>query len=280
MDDKINNIEEESITISSNEIHEQIDYINNNNIRSIYINDTGYKSNEIDFLKLCPNVEKVNIYSYQITNFSGLYNLEKLKVLYLDEAKGEIDLSRFKKLEEFRGVHNKYILGLGECKSLKIVSLSKYKPKNKDLDELTNLENIEFLELIQGQITSLKGVGSLKKLTKLEFNRIYKLEIIDELEKNNESLKILKFECCKKIKNHNYVTLLKNLEILSFNNCGDIPSVGFIKELPKLRQFIFVDTNVVDGDLSPCVGLEYSGFFDKKHYSHKFKELNDKKYWK
>jgi protein phosphatase 1 regulatory subunit 7 len=50
--------------------------------------------------------------------------------------------------------------------------------------------------------------------------------------------------------------------------------------MPKLKQFMFVDTNIVDGDLSPCIGLEYSGFFDKKHYSHKFKELNDKKYWK
>ena len=38
--------------------------------------------------------------------------------------------------------------------------------------------------------------------------------------------------------------------------------------MPKLEDFRFVDTNVIDGDLSPLIRLKYAGFFDKKHYSH------------
>ena len=69
------------------------------------------------------------------------------------------------------------------------------------------------------------------------------------------------------------------LEELSLTNCGENENIGFIKLMKNLKVFVFIITNVVDGDLSTCIGLRYSGFFDKKHYSHKFKELNDKKYW-
>ncbi|MFF3025431.1 hypothetical protein ACFVRR_22775 [Gottfriedia sp. NPDC057948] len=66
---------------------------------------------------------------------------------------------------------------------------------------------------------------------------------------------------------------INRLEELSLTNCGEIENIGFIKLMKNLKVFVFIDTNVVDGDLSPCIGLRYSGFFDKKHYTHKFKQL-------
>jgi len=104
-------------------------------------------------------------------------------------------------------------------------------------------------------------------LQKLELNNVSSLEIIDEIEKNSTSIKSLRFDSCKKIKNFEYVSNLKELEVLGLNNCGDIPIIQFIKGLPKLKNLTFVNTSIIDGDISPCIGLDYVSFSDKKHYS-------------
>ena len=43
---------------------------------------------------------------------------------------------------------------------------------------------------------------------------------------------------------------------------------------PKLQEISFVEINVEDGDLSPCLGLDYVGFFNKRHYSHTVAEVD------
>ncbi|EEK95319.1 hypothetical protein bcere0012_16390 [Bacillus cereus BDRD-ST24] len=35
-----------------------------------------------------------------------------------------------------------------------------------------------------------------------------------------------------------------------------------------------MDSTIVDGNLESCVGIDFVGFNNKRHYSHKFKELN------
>lgn len=256
------------IVVEDNRIEEYIDLINRENIKSVSVNSLYYKKDEIRFLEKCPRLEKINVVSDKIKNFTPLYNLQFLKNLIIEEPDGEVDLSLLHQLEELRMRWNKHVKGLDKCVKLKTIALRKYKPKSNDLEEISGLREIEELILTQTRITSFAGWGGLPKLTKLEINYDSKLECIDELEKNSATLKSLRFYSCKKIKNHEYVTCLKELELLSFNTCGEIPSIGFIRELPKLKSFIFVDTNIVDGDLSSCIGLEHVGFFDKKHYSH------------
>jgi hypothetical protein len=46
----------------------------------------------------------------------------------------------------------------------------------------------------------------------------------------------------------------------------------------RLDFFSFVDTNVLDGDLSPLLDLpklRYVGTMDKRNYSHKMAEFNE-----
>lgn len=263
----------DTIVVEENKITEYVAYINTYNIKSIGINDLHYKKNDVQFLERCPQVEKVNINSDLINNYSGLTSLKNLRVLYCDGPKNKIELNNFKELNELSIDLNKNVIGIKECKNLKTLRIWKYKPSNKNLEILADLRNIEELKLIQCNLTSLKGIGSLPKLQKLELHYINKLEFIDEIEMNRNTLKHLRFDTCKNIKNHEYVILLKNLELLAFDNCGEIQSIRFIRELPNLKNFMFVNTNIIDGDLSPCLGLKYVGFFDKKHYSHKRKDF-------
>ncbi|CEH33423.1 hypothetical protein [Romboutsia lituseburensis] len=270
---------ENMIVIEQDRTNEYVDYINKNNIKKLMISELYYFSNEINFLEKCKNVEGVHIIANRISDFSPLYNLRNLKSLYVDEPTVELNISLIKNLEYFNINDAKYLKGLNECKKLKTLLISKYKPKSKNLEELHQVSNLEDLQIFQTQIISLNGIEKFTKLKELEIYRAPKLESIEAIEKVSKTLKLLSFDCCKKIKNHNYVSRLKEIELIAFINCGEIQNIKFIKDLPKLDTFSFTDTNIVDGDLSPCIGLEYSGFSNKKHYSHTFKELNDEKYW-
>ena len=80
-----------------------------------------YNLNEISFLEKCNNIEGVHIVGNKISDFSGLYHLEKLKKLYVDEPNGELDSSLIKHLEDFTINDEKYLRGLNECKNLKVL---------------------------------------------------------------------------------------------------------------------------------------------------------------
>ncbi|EYE87140.1 hypothetical protein Q428_15030 [Fervidicella metallireducens AeB] len=267
-----------TIFIEEKRINECINYINDNNIKSVCFSPRYYINADINFLRSCPNVDTVRIESMNI-DYSGLYNLNNLKALHSDNLftkgfRSELNLKEFSKLELLSiGNWNKNIKGLNECRSLKSLRLWKYKPESRDLQELSRLNDLEVLVLTQSVLTSLKGCGELMKLQCLQLYYIKSLERIDELERISNSLKNLRIEHCKNIKNHEYVTCLKNLVLLDFSECGEIPSINFIKEMGNLKTFTFVGTNIIDGDLSPCIGLGYVGFLDKKHYSHKFNDF-------
>jgi protein phosphatase 1 regulatory subunit 7 len=267
------------IEIEETRLNEYVKYINDSNIKEILISSPSYRLNHVNFLKECPGIEKITFLYTRISDFSGLYHLKNLKDLCADEPIGKLDVSHFKNLESLQVNDSTHLIGVGECVNLNFLQLSKFKPKSKNLEELSNLVNIEELRLYIPNITSLKGIENLIRLTELELYRASKLEEIDPLVTLKQNLSILRFETCKKIKNHECLSEINRLEELSLINCGEIENIGFIKSMKNLKKFGFIDTNVVDGDLSPCIGLRFSGFFDKKHYSHKFKELNDKKYW-
>ncbi|PEZ02903.1 hypothetical protein CN326_19100 [Bacillus sp. AFS018417] len=266
-----------TVQIHGSRINEYVDFINTHNFKSVYINSLRYEPTHINFLKDCPQIEKLSIGSSYITDFSGLYRLKNLKSLSLDELAVPINLAElesFTNLETLYIQWNKNITGFECCPNLRELLIWKYKPKQKNLEELASLTNLEKLTITQGNIDSLKGCGAFPKLTKLEINYLRNIEYIDEIEKNSSTLKWLEFGNCSKIKNHSYVSCLKELETLIFASCGDIQNLQFVKELLKLKHLSFVDSNIVDGNIEPCNGIHFVGFNDKRHYSHKFEELN------
>lgn len=269
----------DNIHVEANRLDQYIEYINKKGLKDITIHfDWGYgRKQDIDFIRKCPNIEQLSIITPFIKDFSPLYELKYLKWLSLDEIKNTtVDLARIPSLKELYINRHKNIINLAECKKLEKLHTTFYNPSNQNLEELANLQKLTWLHIYRSNINSLKGLVNLKHLTHLFFYGLPNLHCIDELEKLSDNLLVLILEGCKRIENFEYLANLKNLKVLKINNCGHIPSIKFLKQMPNLKAFTFVESTVVDGDLSPCIGLEYVGFFDKRYYSHKSKDFPNK----
>ncbi|PEM28492.1 hypothetical protein CN582_13930 [Bacillus wiedmannii] len=266
-----------SVQIHENRLDEYVDFINTNNFTDVYINDLRYSLNHISFLERCPQIESLHISSTYITDYSALYKLKNLKSLALEEPQVPLNvtaLESYTNLEELHIQWNNNITGFESCPNLKELYIWKYKPKQKNLEELMSLQKLEKLSITHGNINSLKGCRAFSKLKHLEINYLRNLEHIDEIENNASTLTYIEFDHCSKMKNHDYLRYLTELETVILSGCGNIQNLQFVKELPKLKLLSFVDSTIVDGNLEPCVGIDFVGFNNKRHYSHKFNELH------
>lgn len=257
------------IVLESDKLDDYIKFINDNKVKAVYLSQLYSFNENLEFFKECEHIEEVNITSSSVVNYDGLKYLKNLKVLLLQEPKGKVDLGINSTLEEVGIEMNKNIVGIENLKKIKELRVWKYMPKDGNLNDIGRLISLEKLKVMQSSINSLKGCESLVNLKELELGYLSNLYYIDSLEEIKESLKVLEFTSCKKIVNHEYIACLQNLERLIFDKCGEIKTIKFIEKMLKLKYFVFMNTNIVDGDLNPCKGIEYVAFTNKKHYSHK-----------
>lgn len=264
----------EEILIDDTYLQECINYINDNTIKKVDITSPRYQGIDVEFLKFCPEIEDISLNSELLQDISGITYLKSLKTLSLSEStvidgKNAIDLGEFLQLETLYLTWSKKITGINKLLNLKKLTIRKYKPKSKDLEELTPLTNLKKLTLIQSNIVNLNGISKLERLSTVELNRLRKLNTLSDIDKLSKCLTTLDIELCKNIEDITTIESLECLETLAIVNCGDIPSIEFIKPLSNLKAIIFLETNILDGNLSPCLGINYVAFDNKKHYSHK-----------
>lgn len=262
-----------SLIIDSNRITECMDFYRNESFDGIAISRFhGYKLNEIDFLKNYPFVERISVTSETI-ELSGLNYLSNLKHLSLINDKQAVDFSNFPNLVVCQIEWNNKLQNIGLCKELKELQITKFNSKEKNLMPLSDLSNLEKLTLTRTNINSFNGLQKLQKLKQLEIYYAKGIENLSDINCISNTLINLHLSNCPNIKSYSEITELQKLYWLKLSKCGDIPSLSFIKEMPNLEKISFIDTNVLDGDLSPCIGLQHAGFTNKKHYSHTIAEM-------
>lgn len=251
------------MTIESNKLSECVQFIRNNCISNIYICDLYYDLNNLDFLKECPNISSININSQLINKVDGLYELRNLKEIILQDIDCIVDLSYFQKLESFLGTWNKNYINLTSLVHLKKLRLDNYKSKSKSLKELCIFNELRSLMLVKSSIESLDGIDIMSKLTSARFYYLKKLSNIETIDKI-KSLADIDFEACKKITDYEILKNNKQLKTIKIFNCGKIKSIEFIKELPELVHFACLKTDIIDGNIQPCIGVSYYAV-DKKY---------------
>ena len=263
------------LSVDSDRIEECIRYYRENGIDRLSINvGRGYKRRDVEFLTRHDDLTTIDIvlpYSPPF-DLSGLSALKRLRRLTLS-AEVPISLAQFPMLTEFRGYWNE-ALELPKCPGIEVLDLSQYKPKSGDLSALPDLPALRDLTLVQSPISSLRGLARYPRLRKLTLAYLTKLRSVAEVT-HLPDLEDLDVNVCKKIEDHEAVRVLEKLRVLKYNDCGQMPSVAFVNEMPALESFAFVGTNVLDGDLRPLIRLKYAGFSGKKHYSHTPKQLDE-----
>lgn len=267
---------EDTLRISSEHLEESLELISKQIFKNISIGQSQ-RFTDIDFLEKCTSVENLHISSETIKNFDGLKYLTNLKVLSLDIGKKvNLDLSVLPYLEELFGVLPGRTKGFSSLTKLKFVMIWGYNPPSKNLSEIVQAKNIEEMHVRQANLETLEGIEKLTELRILEVygsNKLYDISSIS----NHKNLTKLELESCKSIRDYSSIGTLNNLESLAIVSCGSMESISFTTSLAKLKLFNFDRTNVEDGDLSHCQRIPEVYFTEKRHFSHKRKDLKDAK---
>ena len=248
---------EDMFMFDSGRIDEGIAYIKKHNIRYVGINSfIGYKASDISFLReLRDFVEGITVPEAHF-DISVLNELHRLVFLgFADDRKTIIDLSNFPNLTTLACDFSRRLLSLEACERLQNLTLTGFKPRDKTLNEIPPLSSLNRLALFVTNITSLVGIGQFP------------------VREVRATLKNLEFDSCKQIGNYEALSEVTALKKLIIVNSGPIQSLSFVKTLEGLEFLSFVGTSVIDGDLSPLIGLNYVGFENKRHYSHTSEEL-------
>lgn len=152
-----------------------------------------------------------------------------------------------------------------------------FKPKSNSLTDLVGVEGAVYLELIHSNILGFDGIGAFGPIRRLEVHHCVKLEDSAGLLELQQNLEWLHINTSRKFSFLD-IHLLKNLKVLCLNSCGALESLKFLRKLPNLLDFRFVDTNVLDGDLTPLIehpSLVTVGFQNKRHYNRTRGEIDE-----
>ncbi|MGE6721177.1 hypothetical protein ACQKGD_28240 [Peribacillus frigoritolerans] len=138
-------------------------------------------------------------------------------------------------------------------------------------------ENLLYLELNWSNIQDFLGIENMNKLKRLELHYCTKLQDDFGLSGLANTLEHLHINQSMKFVPNDELFSLTNLRVLCLNSCGNLDNLKFLNQFPNLIDFRFVDTNVLDGDLSPILDhptIRSVGFLNKRHYKIKVDKMD------
>jgi hypothetical protein len=154
-----------------------------------------------------------------------------------------------------------------------------FKHSGFSFEDFPQVLDLLYLEMNWANILDFGGVDKFKNLKRLELHYCIKLKTDENLASVKDSLEFLHINQSKKFVPTEELLQLKNLRVLCLNACGPIESLEFLKHFPNLVDFRFVDTNVLDGNLTPILNhptIRVAGFLNKRHYNFSNKEIKEK----
>jgi protein phosphatase 1 regulatory subunit 7 len=263
------------LIIESDRLKKCIQYCNKKRIQALHISRYhGYKLDNIDFLADCPEIQDIHLQS-GIPDLNGLYSLHKLTRLSV-VFEHKINFALLPRLVNLATDWSAEVdNGLFSARRLKRLWLRGYRPKQiRNLARIENLVNLEYLHIIFANITSTDGIESLPKLKQLGLSYCRNLKDISALRKRAETLNELEIDRCGKLQSlEATLEKLNQLRKIILCRCGTLRGLNFVKRLPRLEFLSFVEVDILDGDLTPCLDLKYVGFQNKRHFSHTFEEV-------
>jgi hypothetical protein len=204
--------------------------------------------------------------------------LENLRGLRLESPGAGLDFACFPHLEIYTGDWHVDNQNLKACRDLRRLHLWHFNPRSLDLSVFTDMTRLEELKIIQTNVTSLSGVETLEDLRFLKVGYAPKLKTLDALASPDWQLRELDLAKAKKTESYNPIASLRYLRRLRLSTCAPMRNLKWMEGMERLDFFAFVDTDVVDGDLSPLLrlpALRYVGTMARRHYNYTGERLNE-----
>lgn len=233
---------------------------------------------DLSFLQDFPGLLYLEIRDQRNVSTRDLAGLSNLRGLHLEMPGAGIDFACFPLLEVFSGDWHKDNRNIIRCRELYSLSTWHFNPPSRDLTEFANLPRLENLFVAQTNIATLDGLETLEDLRYLTIAYASKLESLIAMSRRECGIRELHFDKVKKITSYEPLGSLRMLRTLQLSGCAPMNNLKWTTNLSRLDFFSFVETNVVDGDLSPLLrlpSLRKVGTFDKKHYNYKSDAIDE-----
>jgi len=206
-----------------------------------------HEGQDLSFYKEIPNIRKFTIATYKIKDYSLLLSNIKLKHFGIEETKSKaVDLSFIK---EFKDLESLYVdgmkKGLDNVQHLKKLNILTFRGvKMKSLDFLSDLNNLEELNLLFGSYKNLESISNLKQLKSIEFSRVRQIPNFDFLN-SLENLEKIEFEGMSRMEHLPNLSNLTKLKSIHINNNLRLLDIKSIEKIPnlKLLQLTFAENS-------------------------------------
>jgi len=241
-------------------------YINENLISKIILDFTTGGTIDLSILDDLKCLEYLDIYG--IIDATLLPPISRLKLLRV-HSKSLIELVKFPNLEVISTNTPNQLIGIDKLKKIKSVTIiGRSEPcSQKVLDEVGAIRTIDTLNIQRSVMRDLSFLRNVPNLQVLILMQNARLLNIDSLESSTKALTCLKIIRSSKIESFSRLSSLPSLEYLYIDTCNKISDLSFIYDLPKLRAAVFAQTNILDGNLTPLMKLDYGVAIPiKSHY--------------
>lgn len=246
--------------------------------------DSIYRFKKLTEMSIYPkNDEKIDLarfpelIDFSSDNLSSFINLDIPPITY-GLFTGKVDFDKLNMMKNMKKI------SFGEVKQISFTQLSGLTNLEcvaftqcgiRDLNGIEQFKNIKAIKLYYCRsLASIEGISKLPQFTHLWLCACPRLTDISEIG-GIEKLIMLSMESMKKA-NIDFLTDLKSkdtIECIDLENCADLHSLKFLDNYPNLKMFGFWNTNVLDGDLTPCLRLKLAATGNKRHYNLKSNQL-------
>jgi hypothetical protein len=231
----------------------------------------GWHGRSLEFLSNFPELLALSIIGKTAEYIEPIHLLHNLRLLrVLAYCKNEIRFHEFPRLIDCGLEWRPKARSVFDALGLRVLFVKGF--NGSDTRQFGKLTSLESLAILGSPIRSLEGLAPLLELRSLRLGDLRQLASLSGIE-NLIRLEKLEMSTCRRIGAIDGVSSLTMLRELYLDNLGDIRSLKPLAQLSQLRRVTFAEsTNILDGDLSPLLGLpglELVSFQNRRHYSHR-----------
>jgi len=199
-------------------------------------------------------------------DLSDLDRMNFLQFLVVGGTSRPIDLSGYSSLADLSIDWHKKLRLPASDNALRDLRIDGFSPGSRNLTEISRFAGLSKIEFVKGNLETLQGCAELGSLAEVELHYLSKLRDVKCLSKTPVA-KIC-ITNCKKIENLDSLADCQNLEVIHYHDSAPLKSIDFIRRCKALKEFRFVNVDVLDGDMTPLLGLQKFAFTKKKNFSH------------